>query len=383
MADYPELKLTNKGIALLGKVTAGVTKLTFTRFGMGSGSFYYPGDVPGMTALVNEKLSRAVEESKPLDNENVQVGTTITNEHLPTSEFKMSEIGLFAMDPDDGEILYGVTYPGTTGDTLPAKATKMVFDYAVNIVVTIADSANVTVIVNSALAATKEDVSDHAALIVDPTKIGNTAKHLTDNQAKSWEDHGNDGGKHVTQAQKDSWDNHPENVVIHVTQAEKDKWNSMRGLPVGVELLWGSETLPPVEYGIWMEQDGSAFDKDVYPELYAHLGNSNVLPEVRGEGVRGWDHGRGIDPGREINSFQADAIQNIVGHFGNVSPCAASGIGSSGTFFTSGGGAKYPTSWSIASMDHDNVHFDASRVVRTGPQTVMRNIAKMVLIKAR
>lgn len=53
-----------------------------------------------------------------------------------------------------------------------------------------------------------------------------------------------------------------------------------------------------------------------YPGLAAVflLGN---LPDLRGEFIRGWDDGRGIDAGREILSAQGDAIRNITGTFGN------------------------------------------------------------------
>ena len=42
-----------------------------------------------------------------------------------------------------------------------------------------------------------------------------------------------------------------------------------------------------------------------YPELFAAMGTT-ALPDLRGEFIRGWDHGRGIDAGRAILASQDD-----------------------------------------------------------------------------
>jgi hypothetical protein len=39
---------------------------------------------------------------------------------------------------------------------------------------------------------------------------------------------------------------------------------------------------------------------------------SGVLPDLRGEFVRGWDDGRGVNPGRALLTLELDAFQ---GHF--------------------------------------------------------------------
>jgi hypothetical protein len=52
------------------------------------------------------------------------------------------------------------------------------------------------------------DISAHIAEIVDPTQEGTSAKHLTDSQAKVWQDHVEDEDVHVTASQKNDWDEH-------------------------------------------------------------------------------------------------------------------------------------------------------------------------------
>lgn len=79
-------------------------------------------------------------------------------------------------------------------------------------------------------------------------------------------------------------------------------------LPVGVPVPWPS-AVPPAG---WMKCNGSTFNLASYPALAAVF-PSGVLPDLRGEFIRGWDDGRGVDTGRGILSAQGDAIRNIVG----------------------------------------------------------------------
>ncbi|ROW48499.1 phage tail protein, partial [Escherichia coli] len=66
-------------------------------------------------------------------------------------------------------------------------------------------------------------------------------------------------------------------------------------LPVGVPVPWPSAT-PPTG---WLKCNGAAFSAEEYPEL-AKVYPTNKLPDLRGEFIRGWDDGRGIDTGRSI-----------------------------------------------------------------------------------
>jgi len=65
-------------------------------------------------------------------------------------------------------------------------------------------------------------------------------------------------------------------------------------LPVGVPVPWPAATAP----GGWLKCNGAAFDKAKYPRL-AVAYPSGKLPDLRGEFLRGWDDGRGVDPGRD------------------------------------------------------------------------------------
>lgn len=71
-------------------------------------------------------------------------------------------------------------------------------------------------------------------------------------------------------------------------------------LPVGVPVPW---PLPNPPQG-WLKYNGAPFDKIMFPKLGA-IYPSGILPDLRGEFIRGWDDGRGVDSGRSLLSAQA------------------------------------------------------------------------------
>ncbi|WP_409284297.1 phage tail protein [Pseudomonas protegens] len=81
-------------------------------------------------------------------------------------------------------------------------------------------------------------------------------------------------------------------------------------LPVGAMVPFPKGTVPAG----FLEVDGSVQSAATYPDLAAYLGTTfnkgdegagNFrLPESRGEFLRGWDHGRGVDAGRAVGSWQ-------------------------------------------------------------------------------
>ncbi|KHD56893.1 integrase [Escherichia coli] len=75
-------------------------------------------------------------------------------------------------------------------------------------------------------------------------------------------------------------------------------------LPVGVPVPWPSAT-PPTG---WLKCNGAAFSAEEYPEL-AKAYPTNRLPDLRGEFIRGWDDGRGVDEGRALLSAQSDLFK--------------------------------------------------------------------------
>ncbi|EPS1426314.1 phage tail protein [Escherichia coli] len=156
-------------------------------------------------------------------------------------------------------------------------------------------------------------------------------------------------------------------------------------LPVGVPVPWPSAT-PPTG---WLKCNGAAFSAEEYPEL-AKVYPTNKLPDLRGEFIRGWDDGRGIDTNRSLLSSQGDTIRNITGFINEVK-----GTIDSATFrLQTGTGA-----FALASQATRNIYnnlgtyetkntpytgfsFDASRVVPTASENRPRNIAFNYIVRA-
>ena len=146
-------------------------------------------------------------------------------------------------------------------------------------------------------------------------------------------------------------------------------------LPVGVPVPWPSAT-PPTG---WLKCNGAAFSAEEYPEL-AKAYPTNKLPDLRGEFIRGWDDGRGVDAGRQLLSSQGDAIRNIEGF-------ADGGIGMSfdairGAFYDAGTRSTTMANNTTAIGKTDDLGFDASRVVPTANENRPRNIAFNYIVRA-
>ncbi|QTA16330.1 tail fiber protein [Escherichia albertii] len=77
-------------------------------------------------------------------------------------------------------------------------------------------------------------------------------------------------------------------------------------LPVGVIVPWPSATPPEG----WLKCNGAVFSAVEYPKL-AKAYPTNKLPDLRGEFIRGWDDGRGIDAGRALLSIQRDEVRKL------------------------------------------------------------------------
>ncbi|EOX7393999.1 phage tail protein [Enterobacter quasiroggenkampii] len=75
-------------------------------------------------------------------------------------------------------------------------------------------------------------------------------------------------------------------------------------LPVGIPVPWPSAT-PPTG---WLKCNGAAFTASQYPKL-AQAYPALRLPDLRGEFIRGWDDGRGVDSGRSLLSSQTGMLE--------------------------------------------------------------------------
>lgn len=157
-------------------------------------------------------------------------------------------------------------------------------------------------------------------------------------------------------------------------------------LPVGVPVPWPSAT-PPTG---WLKCNGAPFSAEEYPKL-AKAYPKLKLPDLRGEFIRGWDDGRGVDSARLLLSSQAASIleHNHEMHGWTGNPLMARDVGELGTssvfavqLSIGDGGLLY--SWKDGSgTTNDSKRMDRTNHVSSGAgDGSPRNIAFNYIVRA-
>lgn len=152
----------------------------------------------------------------------------------------------------------------------------------------------------------------------------------------------------------------------------KEKLNSMEEqLNTPGQIMFFAKNTPPTG---WLKCDGSAVSRTTYNGLFSIIGTTFGngdgsttfnLPDLRGEFIRGWDNGRGIDSGRAFGSAQTDSLKS---HTHNLTVRdGATGFGSDLALTKASGSGGTNMSQSI----------DAAGDVETRP----RNVALLPCIK--
>ncbi|EFH9306923.1 phage tail protein [Escherichia coli] len=155
-------------------------------------------------------------------------------------------------------------------------------------------------------------------------------------------------------------------------------------LPVGVPVPYPLAT-PPTG---WMKCNGSSFNKTLLPALAA-VYPSGVLPDLRGEFIRGWDDGRGVDVGRALMSAQGDAMRNISGtvRLASNSYNQNTARQMTGAFGWSDSSAGDVTNFSLTATSNTSNYknggftFDSSTQVPTALENRPRNIAFNYIVR--
>lgn len=161
MAAFNGVTMTTRGIALQAKVQAGVT-LQFTRIAIGDGQL--TGQlIPALNALISQKKSMPINRLRVMPPNRTEVGVSLTNQGLVTG-FYFREIGLFAQDPDAGEILYGYANSGATAEFIPPGGGADILERELVLDVIVGTGANVTAIIdNSLVFVTQQELTDAIA----------------------------------------------------------------------------------------------------------------------------------------------------------------------------------------------------------------------------
>lgn len=160
MANFEGTILTRKGYNLIAKALTGAT-IGFTKVQLGDGIWDDSVNPEQLIALVSPKLDLPIQELDVVGDGTARLRFTLTNAGL-SEGFFVREIGIFANDPDEGEILYAVTY-AENADFIPADGVTKIEDVT-DIYTVISNAQNVTAVISDTVVfATKEDVDSTVA----------------------------------------------------------------------------------------------------------------------------------------------------------------------------------------------------------------------------
>ena len=146
--------------------------------------------------------------------------------------------------------------------------------------------------------------------------------------------------------------------------------------PSGTVAYFAGSAAPPG----WLKANGAALSRTSYAGLFAAIGTTYGagdgrttfnLPDLRGEFIRGWDDGRGIDASRGFASLQSDELKK---HTHTMTYIAGA---------ESSGGSSNPDG--LLSINHDVVlgtHTNTGIINQAGgAETRPRNVALLACIK--
>ena len=132
----------------------------------------------------------------------------------------------------------------------------------------------------------------------------------------------------------------------------------------------------------WLKCDGAAVSRTTYSVLFTKIGTAFGagdgsttfnLPDLRGEFIRGYDDGRGIDSGRTFGSSQSDVIKDHH-HYVPVLPRG-------GTYENTGYKPDYHTLIGGGAKQYSPTSTEGFISGTSGDETRPRNIALLACIK--
>lgn len=154
---FPKLILTDAGRALIVKALNG-TAINFTKFALGDGTA--PKEPRKLKALVHLVTNMRINSIELSENCAV-LESTYTNSGLK-SKLVAREIGIFATDPDEGEILYAYANAENEAAVVPPESGDMTMKETFHMVVTVGDATTVTATLGEYSGyASKADLKDH------------------------------------------------------------------------------------------------------------------------------------------------------------------------------------------------------------------------------
>lgn len=168
MSNWGKPVLTKQGLKLQAKVDAG-NAMQLTKCRLGSGMIGSGQQLEDLTELVAPVQTLPIASVTCSDDSHACIISAVTDNSTVTTGYYLREFGIYAKDPDDGEILYAVA-SDSEPDFIPAKGTSTVISQEIGVALTFANAANVTAAVNTSATATISYVNTYVTNAVADLK---------------------------------------------------------------------------------------------------------------------------------------------------------------------------------------------------------------------
>lgn len=425
--------LTNQGAARLANATMLGSKLNLTQMAVGDANGVLPTPDPAQTKLINQKRIAPLNLLSVDPNNQSQI---IAEQIIPENEggFWIREIGLY---DDEGVLIAVANCPETYKPQLQEGSGRT---QTIRMILVVTNTEAITLKIDpSVVLATRKYVDDEVLelrLYVDEQMRNHIAaqdphtqyaqKHnptFTGEPKAPTPDAGNNTTRIATTAFVQAAitalingapatldtlkeiaaaiNNDPkfsttinnalagkqplDNTLTHLSGKDVAGLLAYLGLgegapAIGVPFFWPSAAMPNTVIDSWsgmvfLKFNGAKFSATDYPVL-AKVFPSLVLPEARGDFIRIWDDGRGVDSGRGLLSTQSDLMKQFTLQY--YGPSAGTGTR---TVFALQSNANGIYTSGISQNDGSGTA--AAFNVPGGTETRPRNIAFNFLVRAK
>lgn len=165
MAQYSKLVITNDGQALMAKMIAGSGNIDFTKI-CSSSTQYEENQLQGLTSLSNIKQTTLVSKVSRTNEVAIKIEAAFSNVDISTGYY-MRTLGLYAVDPDKGEILYAVCIETSNNCYMPPYNGVTVSAAYIQLYTTVGNAESVSLEVSPGAYATIGDIQELEAEIAD------------------------------------------------------------------------------------------------------------------------------------------------------------------------------------------------------------------------
>lgn len=168
MSNWGKPVLTKQGLKLQAKVDAG-SRMQLTKCMLGSGTLSSGQSLENLTGLIAPVQTLSIASISYSENNGACVITAVTDNSNVSTGYYLREFGIFACDPNNGEILYAVAQDANP-DYIPPSGTSAVVSQEIGVALSFSNAANVTAQVNTSAIATVTYVNNYVTSAVADLK---------------------------------------------------------------------------------------------------------------------------------------------------------------------------------------------------------------------